>query len=304
MEAVRGGLISGIQAVVFSAVGGPLRQISKLAQVVGHGVISGIFNEAMGGKFSDGFINGAIGKSISIGLESFIPGVLGALNLGEIGTGDFIDRAVRSAVVGAVTATISTQITGEKWGHAFFMAAMNHLFNAESKKHISERSLGEHVGDPEFKAMAKKSLAYLNKLTLEHPTKNEYAQGIHVRRGKYVVSEAEVGEETSVDIGKTKFFSAPGKLIAIMHSHPTSNGGILGFNQNRNTIFTYFSSSATDTRGGDIGFAVDQNVLMGVAASNGKMQIFIPNTSRSLYNPRVNGPSTNKALWNGFIINL
>jgi len=131
---LKAGLIGGIQAAVTAGFAEGLGDysfgfnIETATAFVGHGVIQGVTNVAMGWKFGDGFINGVISKGVSI----LTSGVIDVFELPQ--GGGWIGSALRSTFVGAVTATMSTRIQGGSWGHSFFMAAMSHLFNQETQK--------------------------------------------------------------------------------------------------------------------------------------------------------------------------
>ena len=99
----------------------------------GHGIINGTMNAAMGGSFSDGFINGMVSKVVSIGTSFLnLPG------------GTFIKNAVQSMIVGAVSATVTSSMTGSDWGQNVMMAAIGHMYNGELKALMQKKALLIH----------------------------------------------------------------------------------------------------------------------------------------------------------------
>ena len=112
------------------------------AKIAGHGVLGGLFNEAQGGKFSDGFINGAVGKSLSLGIEKFAPEFFNNFKLGEVGDGNFVLATLRSAIIGVVSSTVTSLAAGSFKGFArgAYTSAFQHLFNAETQAKAQEMS--------------------------------------------------------------------------------------------------------------------------------------------------------------------
>ena len=123
----RGALVSGIQGGISSGILHPIGAAAagsgNLAlyglHIVGHGLVGGAANEAMGGKFQDGFLSAAVSTAASdMGLNSFI----GGNGLGG--------RAGRTIVAGLIGGTAS-EIGGGKFANGFYTAAFQHLFNEE-----------------------------------------------------------------------------------------------------------------------------------------------------------------------------
>jgi hypothetical protein len=96
------------------------------AYVVGHGVVGGLSNVAMGGKFSDGFLSAAASACASQ------MGISKKLGLGEAGDMDSLGQfAGRTAVAGIIGGTASA-VGGGKFSNGAYTAAFQHLLNAEA----------------------------------------------------------------------------------------------------------------------------------------------------------------------------
>jgi hypothetical protein len=89
--------------------------------VVGHGVVGGAANEAMGGKFQDGFVSAAA----SAAAADF--GLLG--NPNAKGAAAIASRTIRAGIVGGTASALG----GGKFANGAWTAAFQHLLNAESK---------------------------------------------------------------------------------------------------------------------------------------------------------------------------
>ncbi|TAE92634.1 MAG: hypothetical protein EAZ81_02380 [Verrucomicrobia bacterium] len=122
-DVLRGAAVGAIQGAISS---GPLHAMEsaatlggKLAHVVGHGVVGGAANEALGGKFQDGFLSAATGAAaVHTGLYSAFKGN----NLtGVVG---------RTAVAGIIGGTVSA-FGGGKFASGAWTAAFQHLLNHE-----------------------------------------------------------------------------------------------------------------------------------------------------------------------------
>jgi|GEM_PF-5656663 len=95
-------------------------------QVVGTAVINGAANAAMGGKFEDGFISGAVSSAMFVGAgyvgagrvvgEIGVHAVVGG-TMAEIGSGKFANGAAWAVfeylAFGAITSGLASQTTGE-----------------------------------------------------------------------------------------------------------------------------------------------------------------------------------------------
>jgi RHS repeat-associated protein len=117
-DILRGAFVQGLSG----ALTGPLHMVGGLANIVGHGIVGGATNVAMGGKFGDGFISAAAGAATAVsGLTS--PGPQIGQSLGLVG---------RTAIASAVGGTASV-IGGGKFANGAFTAAFQHLVNAEGE---------------------------------------------------------------------------------------------------------------------------------------------------------------------------
>lgn len=115
-DVLRGAFVQGISG----ALTGPLHMVGGLANIVGHGIVGGATNVAMGGKFSDGFLSAAAGAATAVaGLTSPDTKIGQSLGLGG-----------RTAIASAVGGTASV-LGGGKFANGAFTAAFQHLVNAE-----------------------------------------------------------------------------------------------------------------------------------------------------------------------------
>ena len=128
-DILRGAVVSGIQGAITAGVlhgmGEAAAQTASgfddAVHVVGHGVVGGASNVAMGGKFQDGFISAAAGASAGyLGLYKAFSGPSGGAILG------------RTAIAGVVGGTASA-LGGGKFANGAYTAAFQHLLNAESE---------------------------------------------------------------------------------------------------------------------------------------------------------------------------
>jgi RHS repeat-associated protein len=131
----KGALIGGIQGAAsagighsdFFAKGGAFGGAtgSAIAQTTAHGILGGTVNEAMGGKFQDGFLSAAAAKG-----ASFLPGVGEFLSPGT-DEGQSIGILGRTALAATIGGTASA-VGGGKFANGAKTAAMQHLFNEEA----------------------------------------------------------------------------------------------------------------------------------------------------------------------------
>jgi hypothetical protein len=134
-DVLRGAFVQGISG----ALTGPLHMLGGLANILGHGIVGGATNVAMGGKFGDGFISAAAGAATAVsGLTS--PGTQIGQSLGLVG---------RTAIASAVGGTASV-IGGGKFANGAWTAAFQHLVNAEAMSkdeaiRYMENSTGEKL---------------------------------------------------------------------------------------------------------------------------------------------------------------
>jgi uncharacterized protein (TIGR02594 family) len=138
--AIAGGVMHGIE-------GGQLLEKlhateRALVHTVGHGVLGGASNEAMGGRFQDGFLSGMAGAAIShVGpLKEIMAGA------GDRDFGHVLGRTAIAGIVGGTTAAIG----GGKFANGAVTASFQHLANAEA---IRSRAYAE-----DFLNKAKKEL--------------------------------------------------------------------------------------------------------------------------------------------------
>ncbi|MFD0893724.1 VCBS repeat-containing protein [Luteolibacter ambystomatis] len=134
-DVLRAAGTSAVQAAITAGVlhnlepGGWLKSLPMptqvAAHVVGHGLVGGAANEAMGGKFMDGFLSAAAG---ALGTDM---GIAQHLGLGKPGdSSNVFARDMVAAVIGGTAA----ELGGGKFANGAFMAAFQHHYNAEFDK--------------------------------------------------------------------------------------------------------------------------------------------------------------------------
>jgi hypothetical protein len=117
-DVLRGALVGAVSG----ALTGGLHMVGGLANIVGHGVVGGLSNVAMGGKFGDGFLSAAASAATAVsGLTN--PGSAAGKSLGFVG---------RTAIASAAGGTASA-IGGGKFANGAYTGAFTHLLNAELK---------------------------------------------------------------------------------------------------------------------------------------------------------------------------
>ena len=110
---ISGGILSGWESVGWN--------LQTLQHVAGHGVLGGAANEALGGKFQDGFLSAA---------ASTAAGDLGFLgDPSDTGMAAVASRTAKASVVGGTASVLG----GGKFANGAYTAAFQHLLNAESK---------------------------------------------------------------------------------------------------------------------------------------------------------------------------
>ena len=114
-DAIRNGLLAGISAEAFSAIGGS--DLGFFDKVIAHGLTGGVLEVLRGGKFGHGFLAAGLTKALNI--NQLIPGVGSELDVARIAT---------AAVVGG---TIS-EITGGKFANGAITAGFGQAYNGNS----------------------------------------------------------------------------------------------------------------------------------------------------------------------------
>jgi uncharacterized protein (TIGR02594 family) len=120
--AIAGGVLHGIEG------GQLLKNLEAteqaLAHTVGHGVLGGASNAAMGGRFQDGFLSGLAGAAVThVGP---LKGIMTGAGDGEFG--HVLGRTAIAGIVGGTTAAIG----GGKFANGAVTASFQHLANAEA----------------------------------------------------------------------------------------------------------------------------------------------------------------------------
>lgn len=120
-----------------------------LVHSAAHGIVGGVRNLAMGGKFKDGFLSAAV--STAIGHVLSATGAYGAMQMGEVGDGivsNTIQRTAVAAVIGGTTSVLS----GGDFANGAYTAAFQHLFNAEARR-LSQAYINKRLATIQQKAL-------------------------------------------------------------------------------------------------------------------------------------------------------
>ncbi len=164
-DVLRAGVVGGISGAITAGglhgidpgAGGLFLNPGKASlHIAGHGVVGGATNEAMGGKFQDGFISAAVSAAAAdAGAYAFIKGD----SPGAV--------AGRTAMAGIVGGTASA-LGGGKFSNGAWTAAFQHLLNAEmaemekyQNKFEVNRAIPVEGDDPFFDARTNKLLRSL-----------------------------------------------------------------------------------------------------------------------------------------------
>jgi uncharacterized protein (TIGR02594 family) len=128
-DVLRGALIGGIQGGITGGLLGGMEPSQfgltwdTVEHVVGHGVVGGTANEAMGGKFQDGFVSSAVSA------------FAGDMGWNEGGT--LLSRTIKVGIIGGTASALG----GGKFANGAWTAAFQHLTNYETEKFIKARRL-------------------------------------------------------------------------------------------------------------------------------------------------------------------
>jgi hypothetical protein len=105
---------------VEGALSGPLHLTGGLVNIVGHGIVGGLCNEAMGGRFQDGFLSAAASAATA---ESGLTDPDSKIGIDL--------KLVGRTAVAAIAGGTASAIGGGKFANGAVTAAMHHLVNAE-----------------------------------------------------------------------------------------------------------------------------------------------------------------------------
>jgi len=120
-----------------SAVGTATAQTAL--HVAGHGIVGGLSQVALGGRFEDGFIAGSV-SALATDL-----GISGKLRLGTEGDWSDLSKVfARTAVAGVVGGTASA-LGGGKFANGAYTAAFQHLANGEAGRAIQRELLEQRI---------------------------------------------------------------------------------------------------------------------------------------------------------------
>ena len=113
-DVLRGAAVGGISG----ALTGALHMTNGIVNIVGHGVVGGATNVAMGGKFGDGFLSAAASAATAVS------------GLTDPGTSKF-NIAGRTAIASIAGGTASS-LGGGKFANGAVTGAFHHMLNAEN----------------------------------------------------------------------------------------------------------------------------------------------------------------------------
>jgi hypothetical protein len=130
-DILRGALVGAVQGAIS---GGILHEMGIAAQeadffsvdsakwMAGHGIVGGASNEAMGGKFADGFFSAVAGAAIAVS------GIYKTLDLGNPGgAGDNAAKMFGRTAISAIAGGTAAEIGGGKFANGAYTAAFQHL---------------------------------------------------------------------------------------------------------------------------------------------------------------------------------
>jgi len=117
-DILRGAAIGAVQGAITGGMGNGVASsfqagnyASTLAHIAGHGIVGGTVNEAMGGKFSDGFITAAASA---------------AGQLLPYGNGNMVSGTIKSAAVGGTVSTLG----GGKFANGAYTSAFQYMVSS------------------------------------------------------------------------------------------------------------------------------------------------------------------------------
>ena len=137
-QALRAGVIAGVQSYVISSIGDHFNGLQdttksfnwavELKRAAAKGVAGGAFSAASGGDFKSGFLGGFAGSLISSSMAASdtISGFMG-----KAGDGDFAGIIGRTTIAAVAGGTVSV-IGGGKFANGAYTAAFQHLANSET----------------------------------------------------------------------------------------------------------------------------------------------------------------------------
>jgi hypothetical protein len=166
-DILRGALVGGIQGGIS---GGVLHQMQsgastfadRAAHVAGHGILGGAANEAMGGKFQDGFVSAAAGAGAGWS------GVYGAVQ----GTG-VVGRTITAGIIGGTASALG----GGKFANGAWTAAFQHLLNAEAGELLHPTAENyDPLKDGDWLAALKVSEGFAKGLSIHSEYLNQIAE--------------------------------------------------------------------------------------------------------------------------------
>ena len=167
---LRGALIGGIQGGITGGLLGGMEPSQfgltwdTVEHVVGHGVVGGTANEAMGGKFQDGFVSSAVSA------------FAGDMGWNEGGT--LLSRTIKAGIIGGTASALG----GGKFANGAWTASFQHLLNREL-----------HTGDHWKQTIdGKKYDVFVGELELLHEDSwswkaKQFGKGLLVGAGKALV---------------------------------------------------------------------------------------------------------------------
>lgn len=131
-DVLRGAAIGAVQGAITGGMGNGVGQAVSagnyglaVAYIAGHGVVGGAVNEAMGGKFQDGFLSAAAGAAAQL-----IP----------LGNGSGVAGTIKAGVVGGTASALG----GGKFANGAYTAAFQYLVTIGLSSLDSGRAVGTY----------------------------------------------------------------------------------------------------------------------------------------------------------------
>ncbi len=135
-DIIRGAVVGGITGAMTGALHGLPSNLARMGvssatraiiHSTAHGIVGGIRNVAMGGKFKDGFISAAVSTAAGHALSYT------DFNIGSAGDGN-IENIIKRTAIASVVGGTASHLSGGSFSNGANTAAFHHLFNAEASE--------------------------------------------------------------------------------------------------------------------------------------------------------------------------
>ena len=198
-DILRGAAVGAVQGAISAGALHSMESATSIsgqaAHVVGHGVVGGAANEAMGGKFADGFLSAAAAAA------AVHTGLYGAFK----GT-SAVSVAGRTAIAGMIGGTASA-LGGGKFANGAYTAAFQHLLNAEAPNFLEDQAVGAGLvwlkGGNAGKTYTFNESTQMGKDLLKFPEVNQAMQDAYSNPGIVKEWSRNLGKENPVSYVKS-----------------------------------------------------------------------------------------------------